>query len=215
MSKTFKTPKGTELPFLNLKGKDYLLVPHRVLWMREEHADWSIESEFLTLNESIAIARATIRDSQGKIVAQGTKSETPQGFPDFIEKAESGAIGRALAFSGYGTQFAQELEAGEDVVDAPIGTPKPNGGQYPQPNDVLDRVVSQKEADIRKIESHFWEIPFGKFKGQNIYAVPLKELKDYANYLIKQANEKQKPVDGAAKEFVGRVREMAGLPREV
>lgn len=131
--KTFKTPKGTELPFLNLKGKDYLLVPHRVLWMREEHPEWSIESHFLQLTESIAIAQATIRDDKGKIVAQGTKSETPQGFSEYIEKAESGAIGRALAFCGYGTQFAQELEAGESVADAPIAPPKANGGQAAAP----------------------------------------------------------------------------------
>lgn len=210
MSKTFKTPKGTELPFLNLKGKDYLLVPHRVLWMREEHPEWSIESEFLELSEKIAIARATIRNGDGKIVAQGTKSETPQGFSEFIEKAESGAIGRALAFCGYGTQFAQELETGDHVADAPISSPKPNGGQSPQPNS-----ESKAHAPRLKVADDLhWEIPFGKFKGKNIYAVPLKELKDYANYLIKQSYEKQKPVDGAAKEFVGRVREMAGLPRE-
>jgi len=46
-----------------------------------------------------------------------------------IEKAEAGAIGRALAFLGYGTQFAQELETehtseGAKVVDTPR-TPKP------------------------------------------------------------------------------------------
>ncbi len=230
MSKTFKTPKGTELPFLNLKGKDYLLVPHRVLWMREEHPEWSIESEFLELNEKIAIARATIRNGDGKIVAQGTKSETPQGFSEFIEKAESGAIGRALAFCGYGTQFAQELETGDHVADAPLSSPKPNSGQSPQLNSKIEQVLNmamepllkggsnplhadKSISSLKKDDLH-WEIPFGKFKGQNIYAVPLKELKDYANYLVTQANQKQKPVDGAAKEFVGRVREMAGLPRE-
>jgi hypothetical protein len=116
---SFKTPKGTELPLLNLKGKNYLTVAYRVLWMREEHPEWSIETEYLRLDDKMAIAKATIRNGEGKLLAQGTKSETPQGFPDYIEKSESSAIGRALAFCGYGTQFAEELEEGERLADAP------------------------------------------------------------------------------------------------
>ena len=45
MHKTFKTPKGTELPLLDLRGKDYLMVAHRLVWFREEHSDWTIETE--------------------------------------------------------------------------------------------------------------------------------------------------------------------------
>jgi hypothetical protein len=117
--KTFKTPKGTELPLRDFRGKDYLDVQYRVLWMREEHPDWGIETEFVQLNQDIAIAKATIRDGAQKLLAQGTKAETPADFKDFIEKAETGAVGRALALCGYGTQFAQEMEEGERVVDGP------------------------------------------------------------------------------------------------
>lgn len=117
--KTFKTPKGTELPLLNLKGKDYLEVKYRLVWFREDRPDWGIATEFLRIGDNEAVARATITDANGRLVAQGTKSETQSGFPDFIEKSESGAIGRALAHCGYGTQFAQELEEGERLVDSP------------------------------------------------------------------------------------------------
>lgn len=119
--KTFKTPKGTELPLRDMKGKDYLDVPYRVQWMREEHDDWGIETSFLQLTEKVAIAHATIRDGAGRVLAQATKTETPGGFADYVEKAETGSVGRALAFCGYGTQFAQELvdEDENKVVDAP------------------------------------------------------------------------------------------------
>ena len=65
--------------------------------------------------------KATIRDRKGNILAQGHKAETRTSFGDYLEKAETGAIGRALALCGYGTQFTgDELEEGARIVDAPI-----------------------------------------------------------------------------------------------
>lgn len=119
--KTFKTAKGTELPLANLKGKDYLQVCHRLVWFREEHPDWSIETELLVCNAQEALAKATIRDATGRVIATGHKTETSKDFPaGWAEKGETGAIGRALALCGYGTQFAPELDEEERIVDAPI-----------------------------------------------------------------------------------------------
>lgn len=128
-----KTKKGTELPLRLLQGKQYLEVSYRVLWMREEHPEWGIETEFLQLTSEVAIAKSTIKDGQGKIIAQGTKTETPKGFADYIEKAETGSVGRALALCGYGTQFAQELEEGDRIVDAPKELRKPQEPTSAQP----------------------------------------------------------------------------------
>lgn len=128
--KTFKTPKGTELPLRDMRGKDYLDVQYRVLWMREEHTDWGITTEIVTHDDTKSIVRATILDNTGKILAQGTKSETIGDFKDHLEKAETGATGRALALCGYGTQFAQELEEGDRIVDGPR-EPKPSRGIAP------------------------------------------------------------------------------------
>ena len=64
--------------------------------------------------------RATVNDGKGG-VGTGTKSERAASFPDFIEKAETGAIGRALASLGYGTQFTgDELNEAHRIVDAPV-----------------------------------------------------------------------------------------------
>jgi hypothetical protein len=54
------------------------------------------------------------------VIATGTKAESRNGFTDYLEKAETGAIGRALALCGYGTQFAPELEEAERIVDSPV-----------------------------------------------------------------------------------------------
>lgn len=117
---SFKTKAGTELKILNLKGKEYLQVAERVLWFNEEHPEWSIETEFPMETNQMAKAKATVRDEKGRIRATSHKIETASGFPDFHEKAETGAIGRALALLGYGTQFtAGDLDEGERVVDSP------------------------------------------------------------------------------------------------
>lgn len=118
--KSFKTPKGTELPMLNLRGKDYLEVKYRLVWFREERADWSIETELVDKQDSITTAKAVIKNESGRIMAMAHKREDAKGFPDHMEKAETGAIGRALALLGYGTQFcADELDEGDRIVDAP------------------------------------------------------------------------------------------------
>src|SRR5262245_46766475 len=99
---TMKTPKGTELPLIDLKGKPYLQVAHRLVWFREEHPEWAIETNIVEQDSAHAVMRATIRVNEGgPIIAQATKSETKTGFSDFLEKAETGAIGRALALCGF------------------------------------------------------------------------------------------------------------------
>jgi hypothetical protein len=103
----------------------YLPVAARILWMRTEHPDWAIRTQALiepatALQEGVAIFKAAIVDEKDKVLATATKMESKENFTDFIEKAETGAIGRALALVGYGTQFAPELSEEERVVDAPL-----------------------------------------------------------------------------------------------
>lgn len=116
---SFNTPKGTELPLINLKGKPYLQVQHRLIWFREEHPDWSISTEIRDFNEKFSIGKATISDGSGKVLATAHKQEHAGHFPDYMEKSETGAVGRALALVGYGTQFAIELDEHDRIVDAP------------------------------------------------------------------------------------------------
>jgi hypothetical protein len=151
--KTFKTPKGTELPILNLRGKDYLQVMHRLVWFREDRPVWGIETEILAHDDKGAIARAVIKDEQGRVVAVSHKTETAQGFPDFIEKSETGAIGRALALIGYGTQFcADELDEGERIVDSPA-TNKPALSAVPaEPGSYVVKVGSHKGKRLDQID---------------------------------------------------------------
>ena len=113
--------------FLNLKGKQYLPVAPRIAWFREDHADWSITTKPVPelSGADYCTFHAQVCDRNHIVIATAHKTEHEKHFPDFREKAETGAIGRALALCGYGTLFAQELEepvkqAGDmRIVDAP------------------------------------------------------------------------------------------------
>jgi hypothetical protein len=101
----------------------YLPVAARLVWFRQEHPDWGIETRAIELDHEhqFAIFEAFVYNADGKLMAKGTKKEDVRGFPDYIEKAETGAIGRALAVCGFGTQFAPDLDevtAGR-IVDSP------------------------------------------------------------------------------------------------
>lgn len=101
-------------------GQEYLPVAARLVWFRDEHPEWSIETEphLIDLDKRVAVFRATVKDEQGRVIASATKMETGSDFGDFLEKAETGSVGRALAICGYGTQFAPELKEGDRIVDS-------------------------------------------------------------------------------------------------
>ena len=109
-------------------GRSYLPVSARLVWFREEHADWGIETEVVEIDheKQYAVFRARIYNADGKLMATGTKKEDVKGFGDFIEKAETGAVGRALALCGFGTQFSPELD--EVGAGRFSDSPQPMGG---------------------------------------------------------------------------------------
>lgn len=104
-----------------VSGKEYLEVKWRLVWLRSEHPDAAIETELVSHHNNEAVFRALVKLPEGGS-ATGWGSEDRQGFGDYLEKAETKAIGRALAALGYGTQFSRDFDFGEGsgrVVDAP------------------------------------------------------------------------------------------------
>ncbi len=186
-------------------SKDYLPVQWRLVWFRALCPEGTIETEMLHLdldreteeegwtwnaqtrrNEKIVkrangfvVFKATVKDGRGGM-ATGTKSEKAASFPDFIEKAETGAIGRALAALGYGTQFAPELDEAHRIVDAPVErytsavsgtamngssnsvsapaasapTSNAQSGQQGQAGAASMQATEQQLASIRKLSEH-------------------------------------------------------------
>lgn len=119
-----------------LGGKDYLEVKWRLLWLRTEHPDAVMRTELARLEDGFALFKAHVAIPGGG-EATGWGSETRQDFFDYIEKAETKALGRALAALGFGTQFCEDFDfaagsAGNGhVVDSPVDAPAPTNGAGP------------------------------------------------------------------------------------
>src|SRR6266852_2291800 len=139
---------------------DYLPVQWRIVWFRSECPNGTLETEPLQIDldreteeegfawneekrrsekvikraNGFALFRAVAKNGRGGI-GTGTKSEKAASFPDFIEKAETGAQGRALAALGYGTQFVgDERDEGTDrIADAPVD----RGNRQPRPHSTV------------------------------------------------------------------------------
>jgi hypothetical protein len=121
-----KLPKNKKITMSNGQVKweqtetDYLPVAARIAWFRREHPDWSIITKTIQLANKAVVMKAIIKDAEGRIIATARKKETEIGFPDYIEKAETGAVGRALAMCGYGTLQAPEFDESERLADSPV-----------------------------------------------------------------------------------------------
>ena len=89
-------------------GAAYLEVKWRLVWLREAHPDASVDTTMVESSMDHAIFRAEVRIPDGGS-ATGWGSEFREHFPNYVEAAETKAIGRALAALGFGTQFAGEL----------------------------------------------------------------------------------------------------------
>lgn len=135
---------------MDLKGKKYLPVAARIAWAQAEFPkgfsveilsqtvqSWQEEDprnkgKMRTVREAHTRVRVTFANGS---FYDGSKSETTTDFGDFIEKSETGAIGRALALAGYGTMFAPEFDEsattsraagieGVRIVDTPQALPE-------------------------------------------------------------------------------------------
>lgn len=103
----------------DLGGKDYLEVKWRLAWLRDLHSDADIETEMVRDDPEQAVFKAKVSIPE-RGSATGYGSETKGDFRDFIEKAETKALGRALAALGFGTQFCDDFGEGGAVADTPV-----------------------------------------------------------------------------------------------
>ena len=104
----------------NLRGKEYLEVKWRLVWFRDDRKDGAILTE--VVSTSPLMVKATVMDGN-KVLATGYGTAQVKANAVWngreVEKAETAAIGRALAHAGYGTQFTGEDE-GDNLADSPV-----------------------------------------------------------------------------------------------
>ena len=167
---------------IDLKGKEYLPVAWRLVWFREEHPNYAIDTELVShdAQAKAAVFKAEICDENDRLLSSGYGSETAADFKDYLEKAETKALGRALAALGYGTQFAPELDEMPRIVDAPqeCREPEPSQGAPKQREAPKQQDRLTKEQMVMIAEALEGKCP--EFKGDKAgLAAKFTELTGY------------------------------------
>lgn len=177
-----------------IKGKDYLEVKWRIFWFREVWPNGNIITELVSHDpkNKTCVIRATVTkiDRAGRVcgIATGYKTGDPTAtIGDYLELGETGAIGRALASLGFGTQFAGvEYEEDESsIADAPVRPGiAPSGGQGPR----LQAVPDMTRPPGPNVDRTTGEITPEAAPDPNaiIDAQSAQDLKDYAKWAIDQ-----------------------------
>lgn len=136
----------------NLKGQTYLDVKWRLVWLREVQPEAVVVTELIERTDAFALFRACVTLPSGGS-ASGYGSETKADFGDFIEKAETKALGRALAALGFGTAHAAELDEGGSVADAPVEAKA-------TPAKEADPALEQARAGlVEAMKAEAWSMP--------------------------------------------------------
>tara|TARA_Y100001972_G_C7640415_1_gene321707 strand:+ start:733 stop:1248 length:516 start_codon:yes stop_codon:yes gene_type:complete len=106
----------------NIRGKKYVEVNERIKFFRQEeqYKHWSLITEFPVLDSEQCVCKASIADTEHRIIATGHAHEV-QGSSNinktsFVENCETSAIGRALAMLGIGIDTS--IASANEVSDA-------------------------------------------------------------------------------------------------
>lgn len=106
--------------YVNIRGKTYETVGHRIQRFRADHPDWAIETSILNDDAPTADwawAEARILDD-GVVISMAHAFVHRKSFAEFIEKCETKSVGRALGFLGYGGEEYGDIATAEDVEAA-------------------------------------------------------------------------------------------------
>jgi hypothetical protein len=152
---TAATPFEPARYLTRVNGSDYLEVKWRLVWMRDRYPDAAVETELMSHHDNVAVFRASVTLPNGGS-ATGWGSESAGDFRDYLEKAETKAIGRALAALGFGTQFCPDFEFGAAVgrvVDSPVKVTRGSraSGADRQDTDAIAAIGPDQAATQRQL----------------------------------------------------------------
>ena len=104
---------------VDIRGKQYLTVARRINDFREQHPDYGIHTEILSVNEDAVVCRAVITDKEGRQLSSGIAEEKRNSSninkTSAVENCETSAVGRALAFFG---MAGTEIASADEVANA-------------------------------------------------------------------------------------------------
>ena len=169
---------------IKIKGTDYIPVNERIKEFWKRYPDGNIITELVTNDNGVCVIKATIRDENGIVKANGLAYEKENSTfinkTSYIENCETSAWGRALGNLGIGIDTS--IASAEEVINAVNNQPKP------KLNDSQIYISLAKLTDLEQIKNYY------------------EENKDKVNdpeNLRQKAREQYKAISDAKKMFEG------------
>ena len=108
---------------VQINGKDYVTVAERLEKLHDQHEKVIIETEILRFDDEIVLVKAILKIDEKKFIghAQEVIGSSQVNSTSALENAETSAVGRALAFAGFGVNggiaSADEMIKAEGTKD--------------------------------------------------------------------------------------------------
>jgi hypothetical protein len=163
---------NSEMTMLNLKGKDYAMVPERVTAFRKLYPEGFITTEIISHDGTVVTMQATVGyyDNGAKVIlgtglAQEVKGKGMVNSTSYIENCETSAVGRALGMLGLGINGGGICSA-EELANAVIAQKQPDvpaKEEYADMNDLRMDILSIVNGDVSALNADIVKITSGKF----------------------------------------------------
>lgn len=114
-------------------GSPYLEVNYRIAWMRREHPEWRIKKKLLSFTNSFAVMQCVVTDEAGNVLSTSharRQYQEDEMKRQFLECAETAAVGRALSLLGYDLLAAKDLND-SGLAEAPLKPGKTDFAHQP------------------------------------------------------------------------------------
>jgi hypothetical protein len=140
----------------NIRGKQYVEVNERIKFFRQEdeYKNWTISTEFTSLDSEMCVCRAIIADPSQRIIASGHAHEV-QGSSNinktsYVENCETSAIGRALAMMGIGidASIASANEVTEAIAKQSVQAPLSSKPAAKKPTAKKAAVSTERDPEL-------------------------------------------------------------------
>ena len=173
------------LQTMPIKGKEYVTVNERVKAFRKLIPAGTIETEIISINDSVVVMRAKVYDG-ALLLATGTAFEVKDSShinkTSFIENCETSAVGRALAFLGLGIDTS--IASSEEVENA-IEQQNNNNTIGQVKASALEKLLVANGQDVKAFMKHFNVNDFSELTEGQHYTI-VEGLRKHGNN--RQAN---------------------------
>lgn len=192
------TIKRNEMKTIDIKGKPYVTVSERVKAIRNKYGfDVTIDTEIHTLSDDFVVMKAYIylqhpnKTDQILISTGFAKEKEGDTFINkgsHLENCETSAVGRALAFAGFGIDA--EIASADEIVNSDSNSAISDSQKTTIENMIHDSTLDEKTKS--KIEDEMFDMTYSRANDCIEYlSQHLKEpIETLQNYDQKDINKK-------------------------